>query len=87
MITGEERLREFLTDLYGSVVFYDGRPTQDQVKRADALSRELADVVTEFDAWVAREMPGINQALVAKSLPAIALLTRAEWEKQGEDAD
>ena len=85
MITGEERLREFLTDLYGNVVFYDGRPTADQVKRADALSRELADVVTELDAWVAKELPGINQALAAKSLPAIEVLTRAEWEKQGEE--
>src|SRR5207237_736292 len=28
MITGEERLRENLTDLYGNIVFYDGGPSQ-----------------------------------------------------------
>ncbi len=33
-ITGEERLREYLTSLYGSVVFYEGRPSQTQVERA-----------------------------------------------------
>ena len=37
MITGEERLRENLTDLYGNVTFYEGRPSQTQIERADAL--------------------------------------------------
>ena len=54
MITGEERLREFLTDLYFGVVFYEGRPSAMQVQRTDALKRELADVVAEFDAWTAQ---------------------------------
>jgi hypothetical protein len=57
MITGEERLREFLTDLYGNVVFYEGRPSQTQIERTDALTRELADVVRDFDAWAAKELP------------------------------
>ncbi len=83
-ITGEERLREYLTSLYDSVVFYEGRPSQTQVERASALSRELADVVGDFDAWGAKELPGLNTALAGKSLPPIELLTRAEWEKQGD---
>src|SRR5205814_9198220 len=33
MITGEERLRENLTDLYGAVIFYDGRPSQNITDR------------------------------------------------------
>jgi hypothetical protein len=84
MITGEERLREHLTDLYGNVVFYEGRPSATQVQRADALARELSDVVNEFDAWAARELPGINQALAAKGQALIELLTREAWEKAGE---
>ena len=84
-ITGEERLREYLTSLYDSVVFYEGRPSQTQVERASALSRELGDVVKDFDAWGAKELPGLNTALAGKSLPAIELLTRAKWEKQGEE--
>src|SRR5207253_6754381 len=51
MITGEERLRENLTDLYGNVIFYDGPPSQTQVERTDVIARELADVVRDFDAW------------------------------------
>ena len=71
MITGEERLREFLTGLYGNVVFYDGAPTQDQQQRADALTRELGDVIGEFDAWAAKELPSINAALAKKKLDPI----------------
>jgi len=79
MITGEERLRENLADLYGNVVFYEGRPSQTQLARADAIARELVDVVSAFDAWAARDLAGLNAALTAKQLDAIRLLTRAQW--------
>jgi hypothetical protein len=81
-ITGEERLRENLADLYGNVNYYEGRPSQTQVARADAIARELADVVSDFDAWLAKELAGLNAALSAKQLPPIKVLTRAEWEKE-----
>src|SRR2546428_22706 len=42
--TGEERLRGNPTELYGNIVFYDGGPTQTQLERADAVSRELGDI-------------------------------------------
>src|SRR5213075_459498 len=77
-ITGEERLRENLADLYGNVVFYEGRPAQTQVERADALARELADVVKDFDAWLARDLTGVNSALANKQLETIKPLTRED---------
>jgi photosystem II stability/assembly factor-like uncharacterized protein len=86
-ITGEERLRENLTDLYGSVNNYEGRPTQTQMDRADAIGRELADVSRAFDAWLAKELPGINAALTAKGLAPINPLTRPDWEKKDQAAN
>ncbi len=80
MITGEERLREHLADLYGNVVFYDGRPSETQVERADAIARELADVVKDFDTWTASALAGLNSALAKKRLEPIRLLTREQWE-------
>jgi len=80
MITGEERLRENLADLYGNVIFYDGRPSQTQLERTDAIARELADVVRDFDAWSAKELGGLNTALGAKQLEPIRVLTREQWE-------
>ncbi len=82
MITGEERLRENLSDLYGNVISYEGRPSQTQVERADALARELADVVKDFDAWMATDLAGLNSDLAKKQLEPVNLLTRGEWEKR-----
>jgi len=80
MITGEERLRENLADLYGNVVFYDGRPSATQLERAEAIGRELADVVPAFDAWTAADLGGLNAALAGKQLEPIRVLTRQEWD-------
>ena len=81
-ITGEERLRENLAELYGNVNGYEGRPAQTQVDRADAIARELANVVKDFDAWLAKALSSINSALSGKGLDAITPLTREEWEKK-----
>jgi photosystem II stability/assembly factor-like uncharacterized protein len=80
-ITGEERLREFLTELYSSVVFYEGRPSQTQAERTDALARELADVVRDFDAWTSKELSSLNSELAGKMLEPLKMLSREEWEK------
>jgi hypothetical protein len=74
MITGEERLRENLADLYSNVTSYDGRPAKTQIARTGAIGRELADVSKSFDAWVAAEIPGINRELVARKLAPIPVL-------------
>jgi hypothetical protein len=71
MITGEERLREFLSDLYGNVSSYEGRPSQTQVERADALARELDDVIRDFDAWTKKNMSTLNSALEKKKLAKV----------------
>ncbi|HZI85578.1 MAG TPA: hypothetical protein VFD48_02010, partial [Pyrinomonadaceae bacterium] len=81
-ITGEERLREFLSELYSNVVFYEGRPSQTQVERADVLARELGDVVKDFDGWLTKELGGINADLTKKQLASIQPISRDEWEKQ-----
>ena len=76
MITGEERLRENLADLYGDVNGYDGRPTQTQIDRTEAIAKELADIERNYDAWLAREMSGINAALTAKKMEAVPVPVR-----------
>jgi photosystem II stability/assembly factor-like uncharacterized protein len=80
-ITGEERLRENLSDLYGNVVFFEGRPSQAQIERTGAIERELGDVVRDFDAWMAKELAGINSELAKKKLQPIMPLTHEEWDK------
>ena len=82
MITGEERLRENLADLYGGVIGYEGRPSQTQVDRTDSLARELADVVASFDSWTKTNLASINVALGERKLESIALPMREEWDRK-----
>ncbi|HET9839785.1 MAG TPA: sialidase [Candidatus Angelobacter sp.] len=83
-ITGEERIREFMTDLYFGVNFYEGKPTQSQVERTDALGRELEDVIKELDQLTAKQLPGVNSGLQKKKLEPLQPLTQPQWEKMHE---
>ena len=47
MVTGEERFRENLADLYGSVNGYDGRPTQMEIDRTEAIATAFAHAQPE----------------------------------------
>ena len=80
-ITGEERIREYLTGVYGDVNNYDGKPTNSQVERTDALGRELDDVIKELDQLNAKQLPGLNSGLQKKKLEPIQPLTEQQWEK------
>ncbi|HVZ41154.1 MAG TPA: sialidase [Candidatus Kapabacteria bacterium] len=75
MITGEERLREHLTGLYGSVIGYEGRPSETQTARADAIARELGDVSKQFTVWVGDHIGPLNTQLKAQGLPAVDVRT------------
>ena len=79
-ITGEERIREKTTGLYGDLVFYEGRPADYQVARIDSLKKELGDVETEFDGLVTKELPSVNKSLSQKKLEPIQQLTRKAWD-------
>jgi photosystem II stability/assembly factor-like uncharacterized protein len=80
-ITGEERIREYLTSVYGDVNNYDGKPTNSQAERTDALGHELEDVIKELDQLTAKQLPTINSGLQKKKLEPIQPLTQPQWEK------
>jgi hypothetical protein len=84
MITGEERVREFVAELYGDVNGYEGRPTDSQAARADVLSHELDDVIRGFTDLTAKQLPEINQGLQSKKLAALSVLPEDAWRKAHE---
>jgi hypothetical protein len=79
-ITGEERLREKTTQLYGALDLYAGRPGDYQVARIDSLKKELGDVESEFDAFAAKELPAVNKSLAKQKLQPITPVTRKDWD-------
>jgi hypothetical protein len=80
-ITGEERLREFLAGLYSDVNGYEGKPTDSQVARTEALGRELEDVISEFQKVVTPQLSSLNQQLAAKKLQPVRLISEQDWQK------
>ena len=84
-ITGEERIREHLGEVYGDVNNYEGRPTADQAARAASLAKELEDVITDFRKLTDAELPAINAGLKKKKMDAIVVLSESDWQKQQED--
>jgi len=80
-ITGEERIREKTTQLYGAITFYEGRPGDYQAARIDSLKHELDDVTKEFDAFAAKDLTEANASLAKKKLQPVQPITRADWDK------
>lgn len=70
-ITGEQRLREDADDLYGAILFYEGRPGEYQMQRIEVLQRELDDVSKEYDALTSKALPAINDSLKSHGMTPI----------------
>ena len=62
-ITGEEQLREKLTDIYAGVAGFDGRPTQSQFLGMIALDTELKKALIKFNGLTAQFSAAINKKL------------------------
>ena len=71
-ITGEERLREHLDDIYGALLSYEGRPGDYQIARVEALGRELQEVSDRVDALLKNDLPKLNTALQGAGAEPIA---------------
>jgi hypothetical protein len=85
MITGEERIRELLGQVYGEVNGYEGRPADYQAARADSLAHELEDVIADVQKTMQKELPGINAGLKKKKAEGITVLTEGDWQKMREN--
>ena len=81
-ITGEERIRELLGALYGDVNGYEGRPSDQQVRRTGALERELEDVLDEYKRMNTSQLPSVNALLKKKKLAPISVANEEDWQKE-----
>jgi hypothetical protein len=73
-ITGEERLREHMDQVYGAIMSTEDRPTSYQLARVAALEHELRDTENDFAALRKGELATVNGQLKAKGLTEIAVL-------------
>jgi photosystem II stability/assembly factor-like uncharacterized protein len=82
MVTGEERIRELLGQLYGTIDGYEGRPSDYQTARAESLAHELEDVIQDFQKLTQKELVAVNAGLKKKKAEAIPTLNEEEWQKK-----
>lgn len=81
-ITGEEKLREKMIALYGSINSFDGRPTQSQLDNMQTLTGELDKGEADLQKLAATRLPAVNSALEQLKQQPIRPMTREEWEKK-----
>lgn len=81
-ITGEEKLREKLASLYGSVLSYAGKPTEAQVIRLNALDDRFSEERAKADAFVNERLPELNKLLEKENMDPIVLTGREEFFRE-----
>ena len=85
MLSGDEKLREKMGNLFGGVVGYDGRPTSSQLERKDVLIGQLRAAETRFEELTTGpELSSLNSQLQGKGLEAIGVMSREDWEESQE---
>jgi photosystem II stability/assembly factor-like uncharacterized protein len=70
-ITGEEKLREKIGDLYGNVNSFDGLPTKSQLTRRIVLDQDFRVSAKKFEEILEKQLPALNEALKGKKLDPI----------------
>ena len=81
-ITGEERLRERIGNLYGGVISYLGRPTQTQINGLNELQKEMDGYINQVKEITGKEIPSLNHKLLKAGLSEITLTDKNSFLKR-----
>ncbi|MEZ5330911.1 MAG: glycosyl hydrolase [Thermoanaerobaculia bacterium] len=82
-LSGDEKLREKLTDVFGAVAGYDGRPTESQLAQTAKLTAQVESAHRDFDGLTSPQR--LEEASRGLDEP-LTLLTREAWEGEEEAA-
>ena len=81
-INTEEKLAEQISELYGQVTNYPGRPGTAQVERVGSLDEELKRASQKFEQLKNDQLKKINSTLTSDKLfEPIKVLTEEEFKK------
>ncbi len=80
-VVGEERLRDKIGFIYGSVMSYKGRPTDSQLNGLESLTKEVNRINSVLAGFQNKELPGLNEQLAKAGKKEITLTTEEEFLK------
>jgi len=78
-ITGEEKLREKIADIYSAILGYQGKPTKSQVDRLANLSKEVADKRALIDNLIKNDLPNYDKQLAKEELDGFKIISMEEF--------
>jgi len=78
-ITGEERIRERLGEIYGGVMSYDGRPTQSQIDGLKELDQQIEELEVEINNLIKDQLPRLNSKLEKSKLAGFNLTSKDDF--------
>ena len=83
-LRGDARLRENVGFLYGTVAFYDGRPTQGQMDRMELLEKRVKAMEAEVDTLLESSLKSINKGIAKSGKEEIVITTRAAFDAENK---
>lgn len=81
-ITGDQRLREKVVNLYQAVMAYGGSPTASQLDRFEVFSGDVQRFSGQLEKILSGQVEKLNSDLDAKSLQPLKVITREEFDKR-----
>jgi photosystem II stability/assembly factor-like uncharacterized protein len=87
-LSGDEKLREHLGSLFGSVNGYAGRPTGSELKRLGVLRDQLNAAVSRFGRLSGDDqLAPLNRSLERAGRSPLKVLTEEEWRHRSESGE
>jgi hypothetical protein len=81
-VVGEERLREKIGFLYGSILSYKGKPTDTQINGLDDLSKEIEKISRTISDFKTKVLPEINKSLINSEKEEIRIISKEDFAKE-----
>ncbi len=81
-ITGEKKIREELSELYGFVLFYKGKPTDSQINSLNYLEKEISGIEKELITIKKKDLSVVNQILLQNKKKEIKITSKEEFYKE-----
>ncbi len=79
-ITGEEKIREKISEVYYGVSSFDGKPTDSHLDRIKGLQKELDDANKKAEDLFAKDLVTLNALLTKNKLDNLKVMTWEEWD-------
>jgi hypothetical protein len=81
-ITGEERLRDHLANLYGNINGFEGPPSKTHMDREEALRKDIQKATDDAETCIKKDIIELNAILEKAGMKVLLPMERSTWNTQ-----